>query len=139
MLNSRFQKADESFDQFLAVLRKLAATCEFCTFEDDLLRDRIVTSLGDHGHRERLLRVSTLTLQKVIDICRTNEMAASRDTNWRNLVHSPHSRKEETWSTREPTKTFTSHARANIVVTLIQPETATLMAKRAQNATRKIT
>ena len=30
-------------------------------------------------------------------------------------------------------------ARANIVVTLMQPETATLMAKRAQNATRKIT
>ena len=41
-------------------------------------RDRIVTGLRDHGHRERLLRESTLTLQKAIDICRTNEMAASQ-------------------------------------------------------------
>ena len=40
-----------------------------------------------------------------------------------------------------PTKKSTSHAlaRANIVVTLIQPEIATLMAKRVQKATRKIT
>ena len=40
--------------------------------------DRIVTGLRDHGHRERLLRESTLTLQKAIDICWTNEMAASQ-------------------------------------------------------------
>ena len=31
VFNSRSQKADESFDQFLTVLRKLAATCEFST------------------------------------------------------------------------------------------------------------
>ena len=43
-----------------------------------MLRDRIVTGLRDHGHCERLLRESTLTLQKAIDICRTNEMAASQ-------------------------------------------------------------
>jgi len=43
-----------------------------------MLRDRIVTGLQNHGHRERLLRESTLTLQKAIDICRTNEMAASQ-------------------------------------------------------------
>ena len=43
-----------------------------------MLRDRIITGLRDHGHRERFLRESTLTLQEVIDICRTNEMAASQ-------------------------------------------------------------
>ena len=78
VFNSRCQKADESFDQFLTALRKLAATCKFDTFEDEMLRDRIVTGLRDHGHRERLLRESTLTLQKAIDICQTNEMAASQ-------------------------------------------------------------
>ena len=78
VFNSRSQKADESFEQFLTALRKLAATCEFGTFEDEMLRDRIVTDLRDHGHRERLLRESTLTLEKAIDICRTNEMAASQ-------------------------------------------------------------
>ena len=70
VFNSRSQKAVESFDQFLTALRKLAPSCEFGTFEDEMLRDLIVTGLRDHGHRERLLRES-------IDICRTNEMAAS--------------------------------------------------------------
>ena len=63
VFNSRSQKADESFDQFLNELRKLAATCQFGTFEDEMLRDRIVTGLRDHGHRERLLRDTSLTLQ----------------------------------------------------------------------------
>ena len=79
MFNSRSQKADESFDQFLTALRKLAATCEFGTFEDEMLRNRIVTGLRDHGHRKCLLRESTLTLQKAIDICQTNKIAASQE------------------------------------------------------------
>ena len=78
VFNSPSQKVDESFDQFLTALRKLAATCEFGTFEDETLLDRIVTGLRHHGHRERLLRDSTLALQKATDICRTNEMAASQ-------------------------------------------------------------
>ena len=57
-----------------------------------MLRDRIVTDLRAHGHRERLLRGTTLTLQKAIDICRTNEMAASQrvkmeQTDTVHLVH----------------------------------------------------
>ena len=78
MFNSRSQKADESFDQVLTALRKLAATCELGTFEGEMLRNCIVTGLRDLGHRGRPLRESTLTLQKAIDICRTNEMAVSQ-------------------------------------------------------------
>ena len=78
VFNCRSQKRGKSFDQVLTELRKFAATCQFGTFEDEMLRDRIVTGLRDHGHRERLLRETTLTLQKAIDICRTNEMAASQ-------------------------------------------------------------
>ena len=43
VFNSHSQKADESFDKFLTALRKLAAICEFDTFEDEMLRDHIVT------------------------------------------------------------------------------------------------
>ena len=50
VFNSHSQKADESFDQFLKALRKFAATCEFGTFDDEMLRDRIVTGSRDHGH-----------------------------------------------------------------------------------------
>ena len=78
VFNSCSQKADESFDQFLTALCKLAATHEFGTFEVEMLHDRITTGLRDHGHREHLLRESTLTLEKAIDICRTNKMAASQ-------------------------------------------------------------
>ena len=45
VFNSRSQKVYESFDQFLTAVRKLAATCEFGTFDDEMLRDRIVTGL----------------------------------------------------------------------------------------------
>ena len=75
VFNCRSQKPGESLDQFLTELRKFTLTCQFGTFEDELLRDRIVTCLRDHGPRERLLRETTLTLQKAIDICRTNEIA----------------------------------------------------------------
>ena len=92
VFNCRSQKPGESFDQFLTELRKYAATCQLGTFEDEMLRDRIVTDLRAHGHRERLLRGTTLTLQKAIDICRTNEMAASQrvkmeQTDTVHLVH----------------------------------------------------
>ena len=92
VFNCRSQKPGESFDQFLTELRKFTATCQFGTFEDEMLRDRIVTDLRAHRHRERLLRETTLTLQKAIDICRTNEMAASQrlkmeQTDTVHLVH----------------------------------------------------
>ena len=43
VFNSPSQKADESFDKFLTAVRKLAAICEFDTFEDEMLCDHIVT------------------------------------------------------------------------------------------------
>ena len=45
VFNSHSQRADESFDQFLKALHKLAATCELGMFEDEMLRDCIVTGL----------------------------------------------------------------------------------------------
>ena len=42
-----------------------------------MLRNCIVAALRDQAH-ERLLRETALTLQKAIDVCRTNEMSASQ-------------------------------------------------------------
>lgn len=69
VFNCYSQKSGENFDQIFTWRRKLAATCQFGTFRDETMRDRIVTGLRDHGHRE---------LQIAINICRTNEMAASQ-------------------------------------------------------------
>ena len=56
VFNCRSQKHGKSFDQLLTELREFAATCQFGTFEDEMLRDRIVTGLRDQGQSERLLR-----------------------------------------------------------------------------------
>lgn len=103
-----------------------------------MLRDRIVTGLRDHGHRERLLRESTLTLQKAIDICRTNQLVS--DTKWSNLVpFTSLAKRRNVVHARTHEEVHVPRAHANIVVTLMQPETATLMVKPAQNTIRKIT
>lgn len=90
VFNSHSQKPGESFDQFLAELHKLAATCQFRTFEDEMLYDHIVTGLQDYGHREQL------TLQKAVDICHTNEMAANQRHKMEQLdnVHYTHEQKK---------------------------------------------
>ena len=74
-----------------------------------MLRDRIITGLRDHGHLERLLRETTLTLQKVIDICRTNEMAGSQrlkmeQTDTVHLIHGNKTRAHCTDPRKNPRK-----------------------------------
>ena len=129
VFNSRSQEANESFDHFLTALRKLAATCEFGTFKDEMLRNRMVTGLQDHGHRERLLRESTLTLQKAIDICRTNEMAASQRHKMEKSGTIHFARNKKKRGPHENPQRSSRPTRPNIVVILMQPETATLMVK----------
>ena len=72
------QEQDESFDQFLNRLRELAATCNFGTLEEEMIRDRIVIGIRDNRTRERLLREPDLKLERAIDTCRTNELATKQ-------------------------------------------------------------
>ena len=60
--NIRNQEENESIDQYVTVLRTLAATCEFETLHDGLIRDRIVCGIRNQSIIERLLRKSELTL-----------------------------------------------------------------------------
>ena len=73
--NIRNQEENESIDQYVTVLRTLAATCEFQTLHDGLIRDRIVCGIRNQTIKERLLRESELTLQKTLDICRASEVS----------------------------------------------------------------
>jgi hypothetical protein len=72
--NIRNQEENESIDQYVTVLRTLAATCEFQTLHDGLIRDRIVCGIRNHHIKERLLRESELTL-KTVGICRASEVS----------------------------------------------------------------
>ncbi|CAB4013612.1 Transposon Ty3-I Gag-Pol, partial [Paramuricea clavata] len=56
--NIRNQDENESIDQYVTVLRTLAATCEFETLHDGLIRDRIVCGIRNQSIKERLLRES---------------------------------------------------------------------------------
>jgi len=56
-------------------LRKLSETCEFGTLKNSLLKDRIVLGVNNTKTRtkERLLRVQGLTLEKALDVVRSEE------------------------------------------------------------------
>lgn len=73
--NQRMQQAGESFEEFLADLRKISKNCEFGNMKDDLIVDRIVCGIKDTRVKNRLLREKNLDLQKTIDICKAAEEA----------------------------------------------------------------
>ena len=52
----------------MLMLRKLSESCEFSTLKNSLIKDRIVLGISDTKTRERLLRVSYLTLEKAVDV-----------------------------------------------------------------------
>ena len=60
-------------DTHLVKLCQLAATCDYDTLLDEMLRDKIVIGVSDNQKRARLLRESKLKLQKALEICRSSE------------------------------------------------------------------
>ena len=74
----RQQQEGESMDKFLADLRILMKTCQYCPrCEPSILRDRIILGIRSNDIREDLLKVRHLSLDKCIDICKASETAAS--------------------------------------------------------------
>ena len=77
--NTRAQHPDETTDTYVASLKNLQKTCNFCDcLQDSLLRDRIVFGVKDGNTRKRLLQEHNLDLRKCIDIRRTYENTASQ-------------------------------------------------------------
>lgn len=74
---SRGQLENEAFDHFLTDVKKLAASCDFGTQAESLIRDRVVLGIYDKTVQERLLRLPDLSLKAASDHCRAAE--ASRD------------------------------------------------------------
>ena len=74
VFNRRNQEENESVDQYVTVLRKLAQTCNFCNcLNDSLIRDRFVLGIRDETIRKKLLQEKKLTLSRAIDIGRSGE------------------------------------------------------------------
>lgn len=67
------QKDGETVDQFVTELKTKAKNCEFGDQTNLMIRDRIIFGITDDRLKERLLRESDHTLEKVIDVCRAAE------------------------------------------------------------------
>ena len=76
--NSRCQKAEETFIDYLAAVNTLVNDCEVGSLRDELVRDRIVCGILNEKVRETLLRVDELTLQAAVDTCIAAEISAEQ-------------------------------------------------------------
>ena len=77
VFNSIVQKEGQLFDNFLTELRKSVKTTEY-SHPEDMIRDRIVIGIHDKSTQERLLRESSLTLEKAINLCRATEISKTQ-------------------------------------------------------------
>ena len=75
--NQRNQRQGESVAEYVAELRRLATTCNFGTFLEDALRDRLVCGLRSESARRRLLADADgeISLTKAIQHAQRDEQA----------------------------------------------------------------
>ena len=74
--NMRGKLPTESVDSFVAELRILAKTCNFCDcLQDGLIPDRIVLGIKNRQTTKKWLRMRYLTVNGCIDVCRREEVA----------------------------------------------------------------
>ena len=73
--NTRVQKEGESVAEFVAALRKITEHCEFGTFLDGLLRDRLVCGVLDKKVQHRFFQESKLTYKQAFDLAIVAEAA----------------------------------------------------------------
>lgn len=91
----RDQGQSETIGEFVVELKKLAATCEFGSFLEESLRDRLISGLRSEDIRCRLLSLPNkqATWERVLNIATAMETAkndtkeilpAPADVNWQN-------------------------------------------------------
>ena len=74
--NVRDKLPTESVDSFVAELRNLAKTCNFCDcLRDSLIRDRNVLGIKNRQTTKKWLRMRYPTVNRCIDVCRREEVA----------------------------------------------------------------
>ena len=98
VFNKRFQQEAETFECFLASIRRLVKTCQYCeNCVNSIIRDRIVLGIRDPETQSELLKERTLTLRTCVDICRAAENANSQAGSLRHeSVNKVTTRKKDT-------------------------------------------
>ena len=74
----RQQAKGEPIEKFIADLRVMLKTCDYCNAcSDSVLRDQIVVGVASNKTRQELLKDSKLTLKTCIDTCKALETAST--------------------------------------------------------------
>ena len=74
--NKRQQNDGETFDPYLAELRTLIKTCDYCeNCRPSILRDKIVIGIRNSDTRTELLKTKNIPLNDCINLCRSHETA----------------------------------------------------------------
>lgn len=82
--NRREQAADETVEQYVKEITRLATHCEFNAHLDDALRDRLVAGLRNEGTQWKLIMEPDLTFSKAVSIAQSIEAAS---VNERKVQH----------------------------------------------------
>ena len=76
VFNNRQQNEGETFESFLASIRLLIRSCNYCdSCTPSILQDRIVLGVRSTSLQTALLKEGKLNLKTVIDICKASENA----------------------------------------------------------------
>ena len=86
LLNLRKQKTDESIDQFMTELKRLAKNCEYGELTNSIIKDRILEGINNDSTRARLLREKDLSLERCVEIRKAAEVA---DKHMKTLTEQP--------------------------------------------------
>ena len=73
MLHEAAQQPNETGDQYIIRLRRLAETCDFKDVHDKMIRDRLVLGCKDKAARARLFRQMECTLKSALEALRISE------------------------------------------------------------------
>ena len=69
------QNAEETVDKFVNRISKLASPCQFGTFTEEIISDKIMLGVSDQSTKLRPLKKEDVTLNKAVNICRSSEIA----------------------------------------------------------------
>ena len=68
------QNAEETVDKFVNRISKLASPCQFGTFTEEIISDKIMLGVSDQSTKLRPLKKEDVTLNKTVNICRSSEI-----------------------------------------------------------------
>ena len=89
--NKRVKLPTETVDSYLAELKTLAKTCNFCDcLRDSLIRDCIILGIKNEQTPKKLLRMQNLTLNLCIDVCHSKDVTSMQMKSLSEPIDSVH-------------------------------------------------